>query len=244
MTPAPGAVVLVGGHESAAGADLPPLAGAHVAAPGRALERALETAAAAHRDRPVVIVPMTLGRDPTLVSDAARTVRWAARTHDAGRFAMAPPFGTADHLVGWLRAVCRRVPAEHAVLIAAPSADVFDDAELHRIAALVRAHGRHRLVEVGLRSRAGGLDDGVERCRALGAERVTVVSAAFGAPADVDERLLSAAATATVVQARVATACHRLSAHGDDGIAAALAADHHTGFAHSHPHDHGHAAAA
>lgn len=246
-------LVLVGGHESDGGRDLWPLpatiAGVpvQVAAAGRTLAAALaEAAPHAGAGRPLVVVPMTLGRDPRLVSDTARTVRWAARGDGAGRFALAPPFGTADHLVGWLRAACRRrvdggAGDGAAVLVAAAAADPFDDAELHRVVALVRAHSPQRLVEVGLRDGpGGGLEAGVERCRRLGAERVTVVAAGFGQPPDVDVPLLTAAATAQVVAARAASACQRLLAHGDDGVTAALAADHAHGFAHSHEHAHGH----
>lgn len=260
--PAAGALVLVGGHESDGGRELPPLPPGeplpavplHVAASGRSLEHALAAAAAeAGPAAPVVVVPMTLGRDPRLVSDAARTLRWAARGDGAGRFALAAPFGTSVHLVSWLRAACLRLrDDEAAVLLAAAAADPFDDAELHRVAALVRAYSGRRLVEVGLIARGGGLDEGRERCLRLGAERVAIVPAAFGTPPGAAAPLLSPAATARVVAERAARARHRLVEHGDDGVAAAHAADHLHGFAHSHEgddagghtHAHGHAHAA
>lgn len=251
-----GAVILVGGHENDGGRSLPELDGQRglagltpqVAAPGRSLEQALERALASRdADQPVVVVPMTLGRDPRLVSDTARTVRWAARGEHAGAIALAPPFGTADHLVSWLRAACRRLRDDDAaILISARAADPFDDAELYRIAALVRTHGTHAMVEVGLRATDGGLADGLERCRRLGATRIVVVPADFGVPEGADGPLLSASAVAPVVAARVATALHRLARHGDDGVATAHDADHQHGFAHSHGdddtpgHDHGH----
>lgn len=249
-----GALVLVGGHESAGGRELPPLqlhergalvgVRSRVAASGRELELALTAALAeSGAGRPVVVLPMTLGRDPRLVSDTARTVRWAARGEHAGRIALAPPFGSSDHLVGWLRAACRelRDDAGTAVLIAAAPADPFDDAELHRVAALVRTHSGHRLVEVGLRSPSGELYDGLDRCRRLGASRVAVVPAELRLRDDAATPLLSPAVIAGVVAERVQAACHRLLAHGDDGVAAALAADHVHGFAHSHANDHDHA---
>ncbi len=248
-----GALVLVGGHESAGSGGLPPLqlreqgplvgVRSRVAATGRSLELALAASLSeSNADRPAVVLPMTLGRDPRLVADTARTVRWAARGEHAGRIALAPPFGTADHLVGWLRAACRALDDDHdtAVLIAAPAADPFDDAELHRVAALVRAHSGRRLVEVGLRSPTGELYDALDRCRRLGARRVAIVPAELHARADAATQLLSPAVIAGVVAERVAVACHRLLAHGDDGLATALAADHGHGFAHSHGED-GHA---
>jgi len=232
-------VLLVGGHESDDGRAL--TQPGSVAA-GRELERVLRTALGeGGADDPIVVLPMTLGRDPRLIADTARTVRWATRDEPPGRIALAPPFGTADHLVGWLRAACRRLRDDDAaVLIAAAPAGPFDDAELHRVAALVHAFSGRRLVEVGLRGPDGELDAGVERCRRLGAECVAIVPAQLGVHADATVPLLSPAAVARIVAARAATARHRLAEHGDDGIAAALAADHLHGFAHSHQHQHQH----
>jgi hypothetical protein len=231
------ALLLVGGHESDDGRALTQ---SQAVAAGRALERALGRALA--EEATVVVLPMTLGRDPRLVADTARTVCWATRDAQPGHVALAPPFGTTDHLVGWVRAACRRLHDDDAaVLIAAAPAGPFDDAELHRVAALVRARSGRRLVEVGLRGPGGELDAGLERCRLLGAERVAIVPAQLGVQADAAEPLLSRAALERIVAARVATACHHLTAHGDDGIAAALAADHLHGFAHTHDHDGEHA---
>lgn len=248
-----GALVLVGGHESAFGRALepppsPPGLPVVVARSGRTLEQALDRALeAAGPDLPVVVLPMTVGRDPRLISDAARTVRWAARGEQAGRIALAPSLGTPDHLIGWLRAACLRLPDADAVVLAAPAADPFDDAELYRVAALVRVNAPERLVEVGLRGPDGGLEQARERCRLLGAQRVAVVAAELGTPLDADAALLSQPALRQIVAARVATACHRLDERGDDGVAAAHAADHAHGFAHSHgeeehgqAHVHGH----
>lgn len=61
---------------------------------------------------------------------------------------LAEPFGTSQHLVAWLRAAAGRVPETSALLVTAPSGDPFEDAELYRIAALVRRYGRSGLVEV------------------------------------------------------------------------------------------------
>jgi sirohydrochlorin cobaltochelatase len=249
----PEALVLVGGHESCDGQALaalavwpellgqPPL---RVTAAGRPLAAAIGQTAGTQGFRgPVVVVPMTLGRDPRLVSDTARTVRWVARNRPARTVALAEPFGTPDHLVSWLRAACRKHPDDEAILITAAAADPFDDAELHRIAALVRVFGPHRLVEVALLTPGGnGLQEGLERCRRLGADRVATVPAGFGTPTGATAPLLAPIAVASVISARVAKACRRLAERGEDGVDAALAADHHHGFAHAHDHDHDHAA--
>jgi hypothetical protein len=245
----PEALVLVGGHESRDGRALATLAAwpellgqppLRVTAAGRPLAAAIGQKAGTQGFRgPVVVVPMTLGRDPRLVSDTARTVRWVARDRPAGTVALAEPFGTPDHLVSWLRAACRKRSPDEAILIAAAAADPFDDAELHRIAALVRIFGTHRLVEVALLTPDDhALQDGVERCRRLGAERVAVVPADFGTPAGAAAPLLAPVAVASVISARVAQACRRLVERGEDGVNAALAADHHHGFAHAHDHSH------
>lgn len=250
----PAAVILVGGHESDGGRTLPAPEELRVpggpggwvpqrSAAGRDLERTLAGALQARTSGPpVVVVPMTLGRDPRLVSDTARTVRWAARGADAGALALAPPFGTADHLIGHLRTAGRRLGDDGAsILITAAAADPFDDAELYRVAALVWTHSPHTIVEVGLRRPGSGLEVGLERCRRLGATRIAVVPAEFGTPEGVDGPLLSAPAITSILTARVTTALHRLADHGDDGVAAAHDADHHHGFAHSHGDDgHGH----
>lgn len=231
-------IVLCGGHESGGGAGLRWLDGSElegsrveVAAPGRELEAALGEALRA--GGAATVLPMTLGRDPRLVSDAARTVRWATR--EGGRqVALARPFGTADHLVGWLRSACRLPDPGLAVVIAAPASNPFDDAELYRVAALVRTNSGERMVEVGLRSPSGGIEEALARCRLLGADEVAVVPAELRQRADAAAPLLSPAMVQRIVAARAAAAAHLLEAHRDDGVAAALASDHEHGFAHSH----------
>jgi sirohydrochlorin cobaltochelatase len=253
-TPACDATVLLScGHESAGGSVLAELAPfAPVLPAGRALGEAV-SAALQRTSEPVCVVPMTLGRDPRLVAESARALRWAgAESGHPQRVALTAPFATVDHLIGWLRAAAlrfRQAPDEvRGLLIAALSGGPFDDAELFRIARLVRQYGRHQLVEVAI---VGGDPDvaaGVERLARLGADRVGLISAGFGpirgefddsgAPIDDAGALLGTAMLAQVVTARVAAALHGLG-HGDDGIAAGLHAEHGHGYAHSH-HDHTH----
>ncbi|MEV0323123.1 cobalamin biosynthesis protein CbiX [Streptomyces sp. NPDC050658] len=242
--------VLVSGHERGPGAPGFPAAVIGGRAAHRAVSEALATA-----EGPVCVVPMTLGRDPHLVADTARALHWLARCEGAGRIVLAEPFGTQDHLVGWLRAAVRPYTEPGtAVLLTAPAADPFDDADLFRVARLVRQYGQHRWVEVAFRGGDPDIAEGIDRCRRLGARQVVLVPAAFGtsgaeSPARPRQRelvdhgaLLTPSAIAGVIEARTTAALHRLE-HGDDGIGAGLEAEHGHGYAHTHgpaDHDHSH----
>ncbi|ROQ59550.1 hypothetical protein EDD93_6947 [Streptomyces sp. 840.1] len=249
------AVIAVCGREAAYGRALEGLLdpGVHVVPSGRELFRSVS--AHLRRGEETAVVPMTLGRDPELVADTARTLCAVPRSEQAATV-LTEPFGTAQHLVGWLRAAAGRVPGTSALLVTAPAGDPFEDAELYRIAALVRRYGRHALVEVAF---TGGDPDpaaGVRRCGLLGAERVTLLPAGFaapelpgpaggaGPPVDLAGPLVSASALRRVLAERVADARRRRSEHGDDGIAAGLTAAENHGHSHTHPpgegHGHGH----
>ncbi len=241
-------VVLVGGHESAHGRDLLGLVpGAVAVRAGRELGAAVR-AVLRESSGPVVVVPMTLGRDPALVAEAARALRWQGDDADTRRLALTEPFGTPDHLVGWLRAAATgaaaRWPGDRgALLVTAAASGPFDEADLFRVARLVRQHGPHPWVEVALAGGDPDVTEGLRRCAVLGAGRVTVVPAAFGpaptadAPPGVPVHdggpLLSTAAVQAVVTARVTAALDHLVL-GHTGIEAALHAEHGHGYAHSH----------
>ncbi|MFG2669255.1 sirohydrochlorin chelatase [Streptomyces sp. NPDC048445] len=251
------AVIAVCGHEAGYGRALEGLVdpGVSVVPSGRELFRSIS----AHRRRgaETAVVPMTLGRDPDLVADTARTLR-AVADGDRAATVLTEPFGTAQHLVGWLRAAAGRVAEDSALLVTAPSGDPFEDAELYRIAALVRRYGRHALVEVAFTGGDPDPAEGVRRCRLLGAERVTLLPAGFappevpeptrpaGPPVDRTGPLVPASALRRVLAERVADARRRLREHGDDGVAAGLTAAANHGHSHTHPpggehdHDHGH----
>ncbi|WP_405194712.1 sirohydrochlorin chelatase [Streptomyces anulatus] len=243
----PSVVLAVCGHEAARGEELERLLGPGVTAVsgGRALYRAL----AARPEGAAAVVPMTLGREPGLVADAARTVRSLPTRLHRG-VVLTEPFGNAEHLAGWLRAAANTVPASSALLVSAPSGDPFEDAELFRIARLVRCHGRHRLVEVAFTGGDPDPAEGVRRCALLGATRVALLTAAFtgveppepppGVEVVSSGPLLSPAALARVAAARVAAARERLREHGDDGVARALTAADHHGYNHTHPPGSGH----
>ncbi|MFJ2092880.1 sirohydrochlorin chelatase [Streptomyces sp. NPDC087901] len=251
----PVAVIAVCGHEAAYGRALDGVldAGVSVVSSGRELFRSI----AEHGRRGVetVVVPMTLGRDPELVADAARTLR-AVPAGERGTTVLAEPFGTAQHLVAWLRAAAGKVPETSALLVTAPSGDPFEDAELYRIAALVRRYGRDGLVEVAFTGGDPDPAEGIRRCRLLGAQRVALFPAAFALPdvpaaaaeatVPVDRMgpLIPASALRRVLGERIADARRRLREHGDDGVAAGLTAAENHGHSHTHPpgegHDHHH----
>ncbi|MFF8594886.1 sirohydrochlorin chelatase [Streptomyces sp. NPDC015220] len=240
----PGEVVAVGGHESDGGRALRGLLDPQVpcVAGGRELLRRVGALRA--RGEPVCVVPMTLGRDPELIADAARTLL-ALSSEQRARTVLAEPFGTADHLIGWLRAAATRVAGDKALLLTAPTGGPYADAELFRIARLVRQYGRHRTVEVALIGGDPDPAEGVRRCRALGERNVVLLPAAWVTPPVPDPEhcapggpLLAAAAVAGVIDARVRQAWERHGRLGDDGLSRAIAAAHGHGHAHSHEPDH------
>ncbi|MEV7777449.1 cobalamin biosynthesis protein CbiX [Kitasatospora sp. NPDC088351] len=227
------------GHESANGEALEGIPGVLPVGTGRRLFRLVRERL---RDQErLCVVPMTLGRDPALVADAARTLL-ALEPGERARVVLSEPFGTAEHLVGWLRAAASRLPAETALLVTAPTGGPSEDAELYRIARLVWQYGRHRIVEVGL---TGGDPDpaaGARRCRRLGAAQVTLLPAAFVVPrpppaAHCPGPLLTPSGLAQVLRSRAADAWQRRYQRGADGIAEGLAAGH--GHSHEHRHDDG-----
>ena len=235
-------VILVGGHESADGADLvrfgDVIDDVSVAAAGRGFHNAVS--AFLEAGDTVVVLPMTFGRHPTMVADTAKTLKWLAPRHP-GRLALAAPFGQPDHLVAWLRNAANRARADDphtTLLVVAPHSNVFDEAELHRLAYLVAAHGALPEVAVAVADDADQLSAAVERARLLGAERVAAVPAGFAPELPATDAsdlgpLMTQAAVGRVVRTRVRDALAALDA-GYDGIDIGLEADHGHGYAHSH----------
>ncbi|MYR94437.1 MULTISPECIES: cobalamin biosynthesis protein CbiX [unclassified Streptomyces] len=244
--------VAVCGHEAGYGEALRDLVGPDVlvVTGGRGLIRAL--ARLRRSGEQACVVPMTLGRDPELVADTARTLRALPAVQNAVQTfgtLLAEPFGTDRHLIAWLRAAANRVPATSALLVTAPAGGLFEDAELYRIARLVRGHGAHRLVEVAFTGGDPDPAEGVRRCGRLGATEVALLTAGF-APADPPGvpgvtvasvgPTVSRAALARVLAERVADARQRWSERQDDGIAAGLTAADDHGHGHTHPPGEGH----
>jgi sirohydrochlorin cobaltochelatase len=252
---ATGTLVLVGGHESSFRASLPELpeypAPVVTSAAGRPLHQVVSWLLTS-TSGPVVVVPMTFGRDPRMVADVAKTLSWLS-THGEPRVALAPPFGTLDHLTAWLRRAATQVRAESpeaAVVLTADMANPFDDAELHRVAHLVRAFGAGNEIDVALVGDRGTTPT-AERLGRLGFDDVVLVPAGLQrhAPAtwmrDASARvsfygpIVSEQALALVVRQRHDAALKDLRARRT-GIAAGLAADHGHGYAHSHAFDEHH----
>lgn len=266
-------IVLVGGHESSDGTGLQRLVDVDhpwlTAAPGRSLASAVETALAAGQG--VTVVPMTFGLDPTLIAETAKTLRWIRERGGAGvgggvGITLAQPFGTTDHLIAHLRGAAvrlQRVAAGAALVITAAHSDNFNDAEVHRVAHLVRVESATPEVAVALqRPCHDPLPEVAERLRRLGYARSGVIAAGFNEitellPTDhhstdhhsTDQhsmipcgRLMTTGAIQRIVAERVAVAQHAAQ-HGHDGIDPALNADHDHGYAHSHNDagtEHGH----
>ncbi|MFD9945446.1 sirohydrochlorin chelatase [Nonomuraea sp. NPDC059023] len=215
-------ILLAAGAESLGGRCLPTLLGPdalRICAVDRELRSAISR-------RPAVVVPMTLGRDPDLSPVAAQALRWAARGRAEGELLLARPLAGTGHLVGWLRAalVHARLTAASAVLLVAPAIGPEPDAELFKIARLVRQFTPVRWVEVALSGGDPDVDESVERCRLLGAEEVVLVPASFvPAPARPGTRtagpLLGRASLITLIHRRATEAEHRWSGHRDDGLA-------------------------
>lgn len=234
------AVVIVGGHEDGGHVAVDPLVEYGpllcAASAGRQLDESLYQALDG-TDLPVCVVPMTLGRDPGLVAGIARTLTALSRGAGAGRVVLAEPFGTAALLTGWLRVAVAGAARRHggtdlAMLVTANAANRFDDAELFRIARLVKVQEGLPWVEVAFRGGDPDLAEGVDRCGRLGARRVAVIPADFGAGTDIPMpgvidggALLSPSAISGMLATRIAGALLKLS-RGDDGIAAGLDADH------------------
>lgn len=259
-------VVLVGGHESGNGTDLSFLADylpdAHITPAGRPLHNLLTQLRGRKRlasdPAPVVVLPMTFGRNPTLIADVAKTLKWLEAGADASGLplVLADPFGTGDHLTAWLRAAATNVhhrAPEAGMLIMADAANPFDDAELYRISHLVRTHGAGNQVETATVESPAEVVDAVKRLRLLGSTETVVVPAGFrqtatlhgdplpfgeGALADAGfyGSLLSGQAALRVIRERVLDALHNFE-HGHNGIEAGLQADHGHGYAHSHAFD-------
>ena len=232
--------ILVGGHESAHGTDLDALSRSLpdvvVAATGRPLRDAVtDCLDAATR---VAVLPMTWGRDPALVADTAATLRWLATGPAAGWVSLCSPFGIPGHLVSWLRKAAVETARDFrhgGLLLWAPAANPYDDAELYRIAHLVRTYGAGIEVEVACLAEPSELRPAVRRAWRLGARRVVVAPAGFArtpprgivlAGASFFGPLMSEQTLRDLVRRRVDEALDRLDG-GDDGIAAGLLGGHH-----------------
>ncbi|QCX27824.1 cobalamin biosynthesis protein CbiX [Nocardioides jishulii] len=256
----PVTLVLVTGHESDRADFGPATAGlsAEVLTCSRRVVHHVVRSALASTDDVVMVLPMTWGRDPGLVADCAKALQWFATIEEGEpRLALCESLGTPDHLVAHLRKAVRTTASRRpgaGVLLTARSENPFDDAELHRLAHLVRTHGSEVQVEVacvrpGLETE--DLARAVDRFHRLGADEVVVVPAGFARTCPEVAQfervhfygpLVADPALGRTIDDRMSLARHRLG-HGYDGISAGLLADHDHGYAHSHEvqgdHHHG-----
>ena len=202
----------------------------------------------------IVVMPMTSGRNLPLIADTAKTCQWFKRNHSNVRIALAaPPLGATTTLA-FLRATLRReTSADDIAVICSAAIDPFADAELFRIARLAWTHSSGADVVVAfddvypsvsqtLAPYKATLDD--ESLRPT--RRSTVIRADLQT-AENQKPLITSTALATAISQSAKTALHLLQSHDDDGIEAALLADHEHGYAHSHGeedgghgHSHGH----
>jgi len=177
-------------------------------------------------------------------------VQWLA-TGAPGGITLAEPFGNADHLIAWLRLAAtavRRDSSDAAMVVQAPASDPFDEAELHRVAHLVRTHGAGNVVEVATTHTDDDLAEALRRLRRLEHPHTVVVPAGFRreSPIPLDDGrffgsrfygpLMSEQAILRIIDMRTRNALHELS-HGRTGVEAGLVADHGHGYAHSHAFD-------
>lgn len=251
-------MILVGGHESNHASSLAALS-APIAATltqrdldckvltagvGRALHNRVATALGKYQR--VVVLPMTFGRNPTMIADAAKTLKWLGRD-DPTRLCLAQPFASTDLLAAWLRQAANQVVESHpgaALIIAIPKSNPFDEAEMHRLAYLVGTNSRIDRVEVAVADTQEEMAKYVDELRKLGYTQVAVVPAGFDDCRQLCKHLnviyvgplMSQSAIQRIVGERVVEALHALS-HGDAGIEAGLEADHGHGYAHSHAFD-------
>ena len=195
-----------------------------------------------------VVVPLTTGRHPRTIADAARALKWA-RDEAAARVCLSAQPGDATRTVSALRAnIGRHVPDDAWALVASTPLDSFADAELFRLARLAATH-KATPVEVAFDDRGGGfptIEEGLRRCRLLGADAVRVLRADLTLEPTGDHVALWSPPMLSTLLTLAADSALTALRSGHDGIDAALDADHGHGYAHSHGdeehgHPHGHA---
>lgn len=205
---------------------------------------AADAVAAGDPARPHVVVPLTSGRHPRTIADSARALRWV-RDEAAAQVCLSAPPGDATRTVSALRAnIGRHVPDGAWALVASTPLDSFADAELFRLARLAATH-KATPVEVAFDDRGGGfptIEEGLRRCRLLGADDIRVLRADLTLEPKGDHVALWSPPMLSTLLTLAADSALKALRSGDDGIDAALDADHGHGYAHSHgDEEHGHA---
>lgn len=213
---------------------------AHVVSSVAELHRSL-TAMLSDAHGTVVVMPMTSGRNLTLISDAARACRWAARNYpDAGLCLADAPLSTTTTLA-WLRQGLRKHTSDTTIAILTSAAiDPFSDAELFRIARLAWTNSSGATVAVAFDDVFPSVD---ETTALYSGAKPNAQFAIIRADLHMSEGqypLISPAALGAAIAASARRAVHLLNSHRDNGIDRSLLADHEHGYAHSHGDDNGH----
>lgn len=200
----------------------------------------------------IVLVPACTSRDLTAITQAAQALQWLKDRSPERTLILAEPLSGDTYAIARMRHHIRSLAHKaDALLFIATTVDPFADAELLRRVRLARQFSEDVEVEVAFDDVAGAPSlawptpqAALSRLAKLGLENVATVRAdLYCDPAGEQQALFKETALRAAVVASNDKALHR-AAHGDDGIAAGLLADHGAGFAHSHgedDHDHGHA---
>ncbi|HIW96411.1 MAG TPA: hypothetical protein H9867_08045 [Candidatus Corynebacterium gallistercoris] len=228
-------VILYGGSEVPEPQKISALLDLPITSTGRELEdllRDVETA---------TVVPMSTGRDLTSITQAAQTLRWFRDGHPEVSVCISGPVVNDTYTIAQYRKHIRDLASQvDGVIFLSQAVDPFADAELVRRLRLAQHYSEQVAVEVAFEGTWPALESTRDRFVHLGCTSVAVVRADFGVAGEGQRALFSSGALRTAVRLAADTAEHMLH-HGNDGIAAALLADHDQGFAHSHgDEEHGH----
>ena len=205
--------------------------------------------------RAIVVMPMTSGRNLTLISDTAKVCQWEARNHPSAELCLADAPLTTTTTLAWLRQGLRKHTsnagntgnasiggnrAHNVAIITSAAIDPFSDAELFRIARLAWTNSSGADVAVAFDDAAPRVDEVKALYSAANpATQFSVIRADLN-EGDGQHRLIGPATLATPVTAAAQRALHLLRDHHDNGIEASLMADHEHGYAHSHGDEEGH----
>lgn len=199
----------------------------------------------------VVLVPACTSRDLTAITQAAQAMRWLKERAADRALILAEPLSGDTYAIARMRHHIRSLAGlTDALLFISATVDPFADAELLRRVRLARQFSESVEVDVAFDDVAAAPSEpwptpqsAMRRLNMLGLESITSIRAdLYEDPTGKQRSLFKETALRAAVVASVDKARHR-AAHGDDGIAAGLLADHGAGFAHSHgdeDHDHGH----
>lgn len=199
----------------------------------------------------IVLVPACTARDLTAITQAAQALQWLKARDPERTLILAEPLSGDTYAIARMRHHIRALAEDaDALLFVAATVDPFADAELVRRVRLARQFSEEVEVEVAFDDAAGSPSlpwptppAARERFAKLGLDKIATIRAdLYCDPLGEQKVLFKATGLKAALLASKEKAVHR-AAHGDDGIAAGLLADHGAGFAHSHgdeDHDHGH----